>query len=164
METIDRLSAACSSFIAALEKVPTDPGFNQRVVDAYNAYAAIEADARKVPAATEVNQAFEAYRAVLRGGFSASEAGSQIRAAYLNYLAEVRAAWAETDSTTLAPADLAAIGQNLSYLAWLAEMGLDGSSSEARDASDDPIARGEGNSLWGSTTPLMDSTRVPGQI
>jgi hypothetical protein len=164
MEITDRLSAAQGRFMTAMEEAATDSDLNQRALDAYNAYAALLADAWKEPAVTEMNQAFEAYRAVISSGFRGPEAGSQMHVAYQNYLAEMRAAWAESDPTTLAPADLAAIGQSLAYLAWLVETGLDGVGTEPEETGDDAIAEERGNSLWGSTSLLTDSSRLSGQM
>jgi hypothetical protein len=164
METADRLSAAYEGFMSALEGAAIEPDLNQRALDAYNAYAALLADAAKEPAAAEANDAFEAYRAVISSGFRGPEAGNQIRAAYKNYLAEVRAAWAETDPTVLTPADLATIGQSLAYLAWLVETGLDGAEAESEETGDDAIANEQGSSLWGPTSLLSDTSRPEGQM
>ena len=160
METPDRLSAAYGRLMTALDEAATDPNLKQRALDAYNAYAAALADAWKVPAVTEMNRAFETYRAVICSGFRGREAANLIRAAYQDYLAEVRAAWAETDPTTLAPPDLATIGQSLTYLAWLVETGLDGAGTEPGGAGHEAIAEEQGSSLWGPTSLLANSTRL----
>ncbi len=160
METTDRLSAAYGRFMTALEKAATDMNLKQRALDAYQAYAALLADASKEPPLTEMSQAFEAYRAVISSGFRGPDAGGQIRAAYEDYLAEVRAVWTEIDPRTLVPADLATIGQSLAYLAWLVEAGLDGVRIEPKATADGTIADEQGGSLWGSTLLLTNSRRL----
>ena len=161
METTDRLNAAYARFMTALERAATDPDFAQRALHAYNGYAAMLADASKEPAVTEVNRAFEAYRAVISSGLRGPDSASQIRSAYQTYVAEMRAAWAEIDPAMLSPADLATVGQSLTYLGWLVETGL-GSAETETPAPDTGAGDEHGTSLWGSTLVLTDSSRVKG--
>lgn len=160
MDTTDRLNAAHSRLMAALEATAADPDFNQRVSDAYGTYATLLADAAQDPIALQVNEAFEAYRREISNGFSDPESGGQIWAAYQAYLGEIRAAWAETDPTGLAPADLAAIGQSFTYLAWLVENGLDRTRTETEWAANPANPDDQGSSLWGPTYLLTDAAPV----
>jgi len=152
------MNAAYARFMAALDEAAADSDLKQRAIDAYNAYAALLADASKEPAVIEVNRAFEAYRAVIVGGLGGADSAERIRSAYQRYVADVRAAWAEIDPAMLSPADLAAIGQNLTYLAWLVETSLGVAATPEQDTGIAEAPGGEfGTSLWGSMSVLTDS-------
>jgi hypothetical protein len=156
MDTVNELNAAYERCMAALGNAATEPDLSQRAFDAYSAYAARLPDVSKVSAVIEMNDAFEAYREIISGGFRGAEAGDRIRAAYRTYLAELQAAWVDSDPKELSPADLAAIGRSLAFLGWLVEAGLDGARSAPEAIDVDTLNSERGSSLWGSTSVLSD--------
>jgi hypothetical protein len=162
METTDRVNAAYATFMTALRQAPSDPDFAQRALDAYNGYTAALTEASKEPAVADVSREFEKYRAVITSGLGGPDSVNQIRSAYRTYVAEIRAAWAEIDPGMLSPADLATIGQSLTYLAWLVETSLGGAETPTTQRGGDAVGDEHGTSLWGSTSVLTDSSRVTG--
>ena len=154
MEITDRLGTAYAKLTAALEQVSDDPSLAERIAEAHNLYTTALAKAAQQPIAAEVNAAFNSYRDQIVSGLSGPEKAQAITDCYQTYLDDVRAAWADNDPTTLAPAELAAIGQSLSHVAWLIEMGIHDSATEIDPAADNSSSGDQGSSLWGPTIVL----------
>jgi hypothetical protein len=114
----DEFGDAIAGFRSSLSSILGSPETERRIVELFEAYAAVLHDAMQSPRVTSrAAERYEPYARAVADAFADVGARDDLERAFATYVDRLQQAWATLDTTSLDPADLASIAEEMQWVA-----------------------------------------------